>query len=84
MLFTVMGWKLKYSAQESDLAPFVGNGTKVKIYSEIKLPLNNGATGNPTPFSLSGKTNIGARFLHLLNNQTFPQRTQIPQNLQPK
>ena len=39
MLFTVMGWKLKYSAQESDLAPFVGNGNKDKTSSEIKLPL---------------------------------------------
>jgi hypothetical protein len=34
-----MGNKNKFSAQESDLAPFVGNGTKVKIPSEIKLPL---------------------------------------------
>ncbi len=28
------------SGQESDLARFVGNGTKVKIISEIKLPLS--------------------------------------------
>ena len=33
-----MGEKLKISAQESDLAPFVGNGTKVKIPSEIRQP----------------------------------------------
>ena len=39
MLFIDMGGKSKISAQESDLAPFVGNGTKVKIPSEIKLPL---------------------------------------------
>ena len=29
----------KFSAQESDLAPFIGNGTKFKIPSEIKPPL---------------------------------------------
>ena len=29
----------KLSAQGRDLAPFVGNGTKVQIFSEIKLPL---------------------------------------------
>ena len=29
----------KFSAQNSDLAPFVANGTKVKIPSEIKPPL---------------------------------------------
>ena len=28
-----------FSAQRSDLAPFIGNGTKVKIHSEIKPPL---------------------------------------------
>ena len=40
MLFTDMGGKSKFSAHESDLAPFVGNGTKVKIPSEIiKLTL---------------------------------------------
>ena len=38
-LFTVMGGKFKLSAQGRDLAPFVGNGTKVKIPSEIKPPL---------------------------------------------
>ena len=37
--FTVKGRKFKFSAQEKDLAPFVGNGTKVKIPSEIKPPL---------------------------------------------
>ena len=31
----------KFSAQGSDLAPFIGNGTKVKIFSEIKPPLTN-------------------------------------------
>ena len=32
--------KLKFPAQErSDLAPFVGNGTKIKIPSEIRPPL---------------------------------------------
>ena len=30
----------KFSAQESDLTPFVGNETKVKIPSEIKPPLD--------------------------------------------
>jgi hypothetical protein len=29
------GGKFKFSVQGSDLAPFVGNGTKVKIPSEI-------------------------------------------------
>ena len=29
-----------FFAQESDLAPFVGNGTKAKIPSVIKLPLS--------------------------------------------
>ena len=38
-VFTVIGEKLKFPAQESDLAPFVGNGTKVKIPYEIKPPL---------------------------------------------
>ena len=35
-LFTVKGGKFKFSAQENNLAPFVGNGTKVKILSEIR------------------------------------------------
>ena len=30
----------KFSAQGSDLAPFIGNGTKFQIPSEIKPPLN--------------------------------------------
>ena len=34
-----MGERFKFSAQGSDLAPFVGNGTQVKIPSEIKPPL---------------------------------------------
>ena len=38
-LFTVKGGKFKLSAQGRDLALFVGNGTKVIILSEIKLPL---------------------------------------------
>jgi hypothetical protein len=38
-LLTVMGGKFEFSAQGSDLAPFVGNGTKIKIHSEIKQPL---------------------------------------------
>ena len=39
-LLADMGGKFKFSAQESDLAPFDGNGTKVKIPSEIKQPLD--------------------------------------------
>ena len=35
-----MGREFKFSAQECNLAPFVGNGTKVKIPSEIKRPLD--------------------------------------------
>ena len=31
--------KFKFSAQEIDLAPFVGNGIRVEIPSEIKSPL---------------------------------------------
>ena len=31
----------KFSVEEINLAPFVGNGTKVKIPSEIKPPLEN-------------------------------------------
>ena len=38
-LFTVMDGKFKFSAQGSDLAQIIGNGTKVKIPSEIKPPL---------------------------------------------
>ena len=38
-LFAVMCGKFKFSAQESDLSPFVGNETKFKIPSEIKWPL---------------------------------------------
>ena len=34
-----MGVNLKFSAQKSDLAPSVGNGTRVKAPSEIKPPL---------------------------------------------
>ena len=33
------GGKFKLSVQGRDLAPLFGNGTKVKIPSEIKLPL---------------------------------------------
>ena len=38
-LFTAKGGKFKLSAQWRDLAPFFGNVTKVKVPSEIKLPL---------------------------------------------
>ena len=38
-LFTAKGKKFEFSAQGSDLVPLVGNETKVKIPSEIKLPL---------------------------------------------
>ena len=38
-LFTEKCGKFKFSAQGRDLAPFVGNGTKVKMPSEIKPPL---------------------------------------------
>jgi hypothetical protein len=38
-LFTVMGGKFKFSAQESALAPLFEKGTKVKMPSEIKSPL---------------------------------------------
>ena len=31
--------EFKFSGQESNLAPYFGNGTKVKIPSEIKPPL---------------------------------------------
>ena len=34
----------KFSAQNSDLAPFVANGTKVKIPSEIKPPFVRGCS----------------------------------------
>ena len=37
-----MGGKFKFSAQKNDLAPFVGNGTKVKILSEFQPPLFKG------------------------------------------
>jgi hypothetical protein len=37
-----MDGKIKKFAQESDMAPFVGNGTKIKIPSEIKPPLDSG------------------------------------------
>ena len=40
-LFTVMGTKFKFSAHGSDLAPFVGKGTKFKIPFEIKPPLHS-------------------------------------------
>ena len=33
--------EFKFSAQESDLAPFIGNGTKIKIPSEMKPPLKD-------------------------------------------
>ena len=38
-LFAVMGGKFKFSDQGSDLAPFVGNGNKLKILSDNKPPL---------------------------------------------
>ena len=38
-LFTVMGGKFKCSDQASDLAPFFGNGNKLKIPFNIKPPL---------------------------------------------
>jgi hypothetical protein len=34
-----MDGEFKFSAQGRDLAHFVGNGTKIKILSEIKPPL---------------------------------------------
>ena len=40
-LVTVKSGKFKFSAQGKDLAPFVGNGTKVKIPNHvIKPPLS--------------------------------------------
>ena len=38
-LFTVKSGKFRLSAQRRNLAPFVGNGTNVKMLYEIKLPL---------------------------------------------
>ena len=35
----LLGGKFKFSAQGSNLSPFVGNGTKNKIPSDIKPPL---------------------------------------------
>ena len=35
----------KFSARESNLVPFIGNGAKVKIRSEIKPPFEE--TGRP-------------------------------------
>jgi hypothetical protein len=48
-----MGKKFKFSAQGSDLAPFVGNGIKVKIPSEIKPPLKIDLNYLPTHQSFS-------------------------------
>ena len=45
-LFTEKGGKFQFSAQESDLASFVDNGTKVKIPSEIKPPLVRPSSGS--------------------------------------
>ena len=39
LLLTVLCKKFKFSAEKSDLAPLVSNGTKAKIPSEIKPPL---------------------------------------------
>ena len=39
-MFTEKGGKFEFSAQGQELAPFVGNVTKVKIPSEIKPPLS--------------------------------------------
>jgi hypothetical protein len=41
-LFTFVGEKFKFSAQESDLAPFVANGTIFTTPSDIKPPLVRG------------------------------------------
>ena len=38
-LLTIMDGKFKFAVQSKDLAPFIGNGTKIKIPSEIKPPL---------------------------------------------
>ena len=37
---TVMSGNSNFSAQVNDLAPFVDNGTKIKIPSESKPPLH--------------------------------------------
>jgi hypothetical protein len=37
--FTTVNNLFKFSAQRTDLAPYIGNGTKVKIPFEIKPPL---------------------------------------------
>ena len=42
--FTEKGRKFKFTAKGSYLALFVGNGTKLKIPSEIKLPLDVSTT----------------------------------------
>ena len=47
----------KFSAQGSDLAPFVGNGTKIKILSEIKPPLE-GPVVKPSVIFLLGQVSI--------------------------
>ena len=51
-LFTEICVKFELSAQGSDLAPFVGNGTKVKTSSEIKPPLLSARNRNlPKPIN---------------------------------
>ena len=52
-MFTVKDGKFKLSAQGRDLAPLLGNGTKVKIPSEIKLPLGKQDSKELCPRSLA-------------------------------
>ena len=61
-LFTVYGGKFVFSAQGSDLALFVGNGSKSKIPFEIKLALTN---PNPSDW-LKNNENSGFRVLELV------------------
>ena len=49
----------KFSTQGSDLEPFVGNGTEVKIPSEIKPPLTDMKIGLLMCFLISGLRNQG-------------------------
>ena len=65
----------KFSAQESNLVPFIGNGAKVKIRSEIKPPFEEtGRPGKEHKRSVNFKRTFWCHRLDQKTNEIFFKR----------
>ena len=62
-LFNVMGWKFKFSAQGSNLAPIVGNGTKMKSTFKTRKKQKQECILPGDNFHFDGVSHLGAKIV---------------------